>query len=124
MRRLMSTAKTTMHPAERCFPKLSIDAPAAIRQPHQFSWYYTGGTKVTEQIVYASPCATDGSVYPDIGWSLDNDTLTLKLPDGRTLQRIDGRFAAVAGPVAIPEHYYATSSGATVAITKVAVRMP
>ena len=29
-----STPKTTMHPAERCFEKLSIEAPAAIRQLH------------------------------------------------------------------------------------------
>ena len=35
MRRLMSTAKTTMHPAASPQRKYMLDAPAAIRQQHQ-----------------------------------------------------------------------------------------
>ena len=36
MRRPMSTAKTTMHPAASPRRNYMLDAPAAIRQPHQF----------------------------------------------------------------------------------------
>lgn len=35
MRRLMSTGKTTMHPAASSRRNYMLDVPAAIRQPHQ-----------------------------------------------------------------------------------------
>ena len=73
--------------------------------------FFQGGSYIVETVNYAAPCATDGTVYPNVGWSLSGNTLTVTLPDGSTLTRTDARFAAVNGVTAIIEHYWAAGDG-------------
>jgi hypothetical protein len=72
---------------------------------------FVAGAYVTEAVTYPAPCTQDGTVYPNVGWSLSGNTLTVSLPGGSTLTRTDGRFARVIGPTAIIEHYWASGAG-------------
>lgn len=84
---------------------------------------YVGGVVTTDTITYAAPVATDGTVYPDVGWFLDGSTVTVKMPDGTTAQRTDSDFALVAGGCAIAEHFYNSPPTGGISNDKVAVRL-
>lgn len=73
--------------------------------------FFQAGVYVIETVNYAAPCARDGTVYPNVGWSISGDTLTVTLPDGSILTRTDARFAQVNGVTAIIEHYWASGAG-------------
>jgi len=84
---------------------------------------YVAGALTTETVNYGAGCATDGTVYQDVGWFLSGSTLTIKLPDGTTIQRTDSKFAQVFGSHGIPEQFYANGVTGTCTISKVAMRL-
>lgn len=84
---------------------------------------YVASVATTETITYAAPVATDGTVYPDVGWALNGNTLTITMPDGTTAQRTDADFALVAGECAVAEHFYSTPPTGGISNDKVAVRL-
>jgi hypothetical protein len=84
---------------------------------------YVGSALTTETVNYDVACATDGTVYPNVGWSLSGSTLTVYLPDGTTIQRTDSKFSQVYGSVGIPEHFYGAGITGTIAIGKVSMTL-
>lgn len=84
---------------------------------------YVGSVLTTETVTYDVACATDGTVYPNVGWSLSGNTLTLTLPDGSTIQRTDSKFSQVYGSVAIIEQFYGSGVTGTVDVAKVSVTL-
>jgi hypothetical protein len=84
--------------------------------------FFQSGVYVIDTVNYSSPLARDGTVYPNVGWSLSGSVLTVNLPDGTTVTRIDARFAQVNGVTAIIEPYWASGAG-TAQINATAIRM-
>jgi hypothetical protein len=84
---------------------------------------YVAGVLTTETVNYGAACATDGTNYPNVGWSLSGSTLTIYLPDGTSIQRTDSKFSQVYGSVGIPEPFYAAGVTGTVSYGKVSMTL-
>lgn len=84
---------------------------------------YVASALTTETVTYDVACATDGTVYSNVGWSLSGSTLTVTLPDGTTVQRTDSKFSQVYGSVAIIEQFYGSGVVGTVDVSKVSVTL-
>lgn len=84
---------------------------------------YVGGALTTETVNYAAACLRDGTVYPDVGWTIDGDVLTVYLPDGTTLTRSASTARTMLGKVGIAEPFYAAPSSGDVQISKVRMRL-
>lgn len=84
---------------------------------------YVGGVLTNETVNYAVACARDGTVYPNVGWTVDGSTLTIYLPDGTTLTRSASAAMPVLGKVGIAEPFYAAPASGDVQISKVRMRL-
>ena len=82
-----------------------------------------GGITVLQTVTYSAPCLTDGTNYPNVGWELSGNTLTLRLPDQSIVTFTDSRLGALAGECACFEHYYISPLVGTLTFANATTRL-
>lgn len=110
-----SVAMIAMAPADPKSPTVAEIVQNSIHvvftQTNVIIGIFDNGVYDQPTVTYAAPCATDGTIYQDVGWSLAGNTMTLTLPDGTTSTYSDSRFSAKNGLTAIVEHYWFAGNG-------------